>query len=477
MAITNRYDAIVVGSGPNGLAAAIHLARQGHAVKLYEARETVGGGTRSAQLTLPGFTHDVCSAIHPLALASPFFRTIPFEKLGVEWIQPPAALAHPLDDGSAVVLAGSIEATARRLGDDSRAYVRLMGPLVGDWENLISEILGPLRIPRHPIILSRFGLQALRSAQGLIKGKFSGERARALLAGMAAHSMMRLDRPPTAAFSLMLGMLAHAVGWPMARGGSQAIADALADHFISLGGSIETNKQINSVEDLPAARAVLFDLTPKQLLPILGSRIPRSYRRRLQRYRYGPGVFKIDWALDEPIPWAASECLQAGTVHIGGHMEEIVAAEGAVWDGEHPDRPFVLLAQQSLFDPSRAPEGKHTAWAYCHVPNGSTEDMTTRIENQVERFAPGFREVILARATMNASELEIYNPNYAGGDINGGVQDLRQHFTRPAPRINPYRIPGKGLYLCSSATPPGGGVHGMCGYFAARSALSRELAA
>jgi phytoene dehydrogenase-like protein len=447
------YDAIVVGSGPNGLAAAITIARAGRSVLVLEAKETVGGGVRSAELTLPGFLHDVCSAIHPLGVASPFFRTVPLAKQGLEWIHPAAPLAHPLDDGSAVIVERSVTATAQGLGPDAAAYRKLMSPLVADRERLMRDLLGPLRAPRHPLVLARFGLRAIRPAYGLAKGLFQGARARALFAGMAAHSILPLEKPGSAAFGLVLGLLAHAVGWPLARGGSQQIAAGLACYLQSLGGEIVTGHTVASIDDLLPARAVLFDVTPRQLLRIAGQRFSARYRRQLARYRYGPGVFKVDLALDGPIPWKAEVCQRAATVHVGGTLEEIAASERAVWQGAHPEKPFVLLAQHTLFDPTRAPAGKHTVWAYCHVPSGSTWDMTEPIEAQVERFAPGF------------------HPNYVGGDINGGVQDLRQHFARPAPRRVPYATPDKGIYICSSSTPPGGGVHGMCGYFAAQAAL------
>lgn len=466
---------MVVGGGPNGLAAAITLAQAGRKVLLLEGRDTVGGGSRSAALTLPGFTHDVCSAIHPLGLASPFFRQLPLADHGLAWIQPDAPLAHPLDDGTAVVLERSIGATADHLGDDGRRYRRLMGPLAADQPKIVREFLGPLRPPRHPLALARFGLLAIWPAAVLARTLFKGERARALLAGMAAHSMMRLEQPATAAFGLMLAVLGHAVGWPLAKGGSQRIADALASLLTSLDGEIATGREVTSMEELPAAEAVLCDVTPRQLLSIAGPRLPAGYRRRLQGYRYGPGVFKIDWALDGPIPWRAAACARVATVHLGGTLPEIAASERAVWRGEHADQPFVLLAQPSLFDPGRAPRGKHTAWAYCHVPNGSTFDMTERIEAQVERFAPGFRSRVLERHVMTAVQMEAYNPNYVGGDINGGLQDLRQLFTRPTARLVPYSTPAPGLYLCSSSTPPGGGVHGMCGYFAAQAALRSRV--
>jgi phytoene dehydrogenase-like protein len=465
------YDAVVVGAGPNGLAAAITLARAGRSVLVREARDTVGGGCRSAELTLPGFVHDVCSAIHPMALASPFLRSASLERHGLELIHPPAPLAHPFDDGTAAVLERSVAATAATLGSGGASYRALMEPLVRAHERLAPLLLGPLRFPRHPLLLARFGLLALQSARGLAARRLLGERARAIFGGMAAHSMLRLEQPASAAFGLALGMFAHAYGWPLARGGSQKITDALVSCLTSYGGQIVTGAPVHSLDELPSAPALLFDVTPRQLLRIAGQRFPPAYRNELARYRYGLGVFKIDWALDGPIPWRAPECARAATVHAAGTLEEIAASEAAAWRGEHSERPFVLLAQQSLFDPSRAPAGKHTAWAYCHVPSGSTVDMSERIVAQVERFAPGFRQRILSQRTTSPAELEAYNPNYVGGDINGGVQDLRQLFTRPAIRPVPYSTPARDIFICSSSTPPGGGVHGMCGYFAAQTAL------
>ena len=467
------YDAVIVGAGPNGLSAGITLARAGKSVLLLEAKETIGGGTRSAELTLPGFVHDICSALHPLGVASPFFRDLPLARYGLEWIFPPVCLAHPLDDGTAVLVHGTVEQTAANLGPDAAAYSRLMGPLVAGWQGLLGDLLAPLRVPHYPLLMARFGLAGLLPAVTLARRAFRGERARAVLAGMASHAMMPLSKPATAAFGLVLALVAHAIGWPMARGGSQRIADALGAHFRSLGGQIITGQPVRSMAHLPDARAILFDTSPRQLVQIAGDDLPAGYRRALSRYRYGPGVFKADYALDGPIPWRAEECLRAGTVHVGGTMEEIAAAEAATWQGEHPERPFVLVAQQSLFDLTRAPAGKHTVWAYCHVPHGSAEDMTDRLEAQLERFAPGFRDRILARCTLTAADMEAYNPNYVGGDINAGVQDLRQLFTRPVARLDPYTTPVRGLYLCSSSTPPGGGVHGLCGYYAARAALRR----
>ena len=468
------YDAIVVGSGPNGLAAAITIARTGRSVLVYEAKETVGGGCRSAELTLPGFTHDICSAIHPFGLGSPFLRTLPLEQYGIEWVQPPLSLAHPLDNGTAAVLARSLDVTCASLGEDATAYKHLMQPLVENWETIIEAFYGPLRpqaIIPHPFKLANFGRAALRSASGLARTQFTGARARALFAGVSGHAMLPLTVASTAAAGLMLSMMAHVVGWQFPRGGSQKIADALAAYLRDLGGEIVTGVEVKSLDALPPARVVLCDITPRQLLRIAGPRLTGLYKRQLQRYRYGMGVFKLDLALDGPIPWRAEACTRAGTVHVGGTLPEIVRAERAVGRGEHPTQPFVLLAQQSLFDQTRAPQGKHTVWAYCHVPNGSQFDMSERILTQIERFAPGFRERILACHTTNTAEIERYNANHIGGDINGGVQDLRQLFTRPTISLNPYATPDKGLYICSSSTPPGGGVHGMCGYFAARSAL------
>jgi phytoene dehydrogenase-like protein len=467
-----RYDAVVVGAGPNGLAAAITLARADRSVLLLERAGTVGGGARSLALTLPGFVHDICSAVHPLGVSSPFFRSLPLESLGLEWIHPPAPLAHPLEDGTAAVLERSLDATGATLGADAAAYRELMAPLVDDWEVLLPDLLGPLPLPpRQPFKLARFGLRAIWPARHLAKRWFKGEQARALFAGLAAHSILPLERPLSAAFGLVLGAAGHVSGWPVARGGSQEIADTLAAYLRGLGGEIVTGHSVESLDDLPAAQAVLLDVTPRQLLRIAGRRLPERYRRKLDRYRYGPGVFKVDWALDGPIPWRAPECQRAGTVHVGGTLDEIAASERAVWEEKHPEKPFVLLAQQSLFDSTRAPAGQQTVWGYCHVPHGSTMDMTERIEAQIERFAPGFRQRVVARSTKSAAAFEEHNPNYIGGDITGGVQDLRQLYTRPVLSRSPYKIPVKGLYLCSSSTPPGGGVHGMCGYHAARAVL------
>ncbi len=480
--MSNQHaEAIIVGSGPNGLAAAIVLARAGLSVLVIEGQETIGGGCRSAALTLPGFTHDVCATILSLGVSSPFFRTLPLAEHGLEMVYPEASCAHPLDDGTAVIvehdaanpLAG-VDATAATLGPDSAAYRGLVGPVVANWPAITHDLLGPTPLPpRHPLALVQFGLRALSPAHTLARTLFRGERARAVFAGMAAHSLLPLEQPLTSAFGVVLGSGAHAVGWPLARGGSQNFVNALANRLRALGGEIVTGWPIASLDELPPHRIALFDVTPRALLRIAGHRFPASYQRTLRRFRYGPGVFKIDWALSGPIPWRAQGAARCSVVHLGGSFAEIAASERAAWRGEHAERPFVLLAQQSLFDPARAPAGQHTAWAYCHVPHGSPVDMTAAIEAQVERFAPGFRDLILARHTFNAPQMEAYNPNYVGGDINGGVQDMLQHFARPV-LYRPYATPAKGIYLCSSSTPPGGGVHGMCGYHAALTVL-RDL--
>jgi phytoene dehydrogenase-like protein len=466
-------DAIVVGSGPNGLAAAIALAREGVSVRVLEAADVVGGGMRSEELTLPGFVHDVCSAIHPLAVASPFFRSIPLDELGVEWIESPAALAHPFDDGTAAVLERSPAATGETLGDDAKRYQRVFQPLAESVDSILDDLLAPLHVPTHPIAFARFGALAGLPAAALARLAFRGSRARGFFAGLSAHSLLPLTQPATAAFGLTLGMLGHAVGWPFPRGGSQRLADALAAYLRSLGGEIETCRRVESLAELGDTPAVLLDVTPRQMVAMAGEALPDNYRRRLERYRYGPGVFKVDWALDGPIPWRAEQCARSATVHLGGTLEEIVASEREPWRGSVSERPYVLLAQQSLFDPSRAPEGRHSAWAYCHVANGSTIDMTERIENQVERFAPGFRGRILARSALGPAQLEAHDANLVGGDINGGAADLRQLFTRPVARRSPYTTPLPGVFICSASTPPGGGVHGMCGLHAARAALRR----
>ena len=473
--MSESRDAIVVGSGPNGLAAAITLARAGRSVLVLEAAETIGGGTRTAELTLPGYRHDVCSAIHPLALASPFLRELPLVRHGLSFAHPQIPLAHPLDDGSAVALHRSLAETAAGLGSDGAAYRRLMEPLTRDWEPLVGDLLGPVRVPRHPLAVARFARTGLRSATGLGAARFAGARARALLAGTAAHSFRPLESPATAAYGLILALLAHSVGWPVAAGGSQAIADALASLLRELGGEIETGSEVRSLADVPRARAILLDVTPRQLLAIAGDALPQRYRRALARYRYGPGAFKVDYALAGPVPWTAPECRIAGTLHLGGTTEEIARGEAGIAHRRPSARPFVLVAQQSVFDPTRAPAGGHTLWAYCHVPNGSPVDASDAIERQIERFAPGFRDLIRARSVMGTAALQTYNANYVGGDINGGAADLRQLLTRPVVRRVPYATPDPRLFICSASTPPGGGVHGMSGHHAARAALRGAL--
>ncbi len=466
------YDAIVVGSGPNGLSAAIVLARAGLSVLVREANATIGGAARSLPLTLPGFVHDIGSAVHPMAVASPFFRSLPLGDHGLQWIQPPLPLVHPIDGAPPAVLGRSIEETEASISPDGGAYRRLLQPLVRDWDALIPEILSPpIHFPAHPFALARFGIRALWPATGLNKLVFRGDRAKALFAGLAGHSIVPLEKIASAAIGLVMAASGHASGWPIPRGGAQRISEALAAYLRSLGGTIETNAPVDSVDSLPPSRAVLFDLSPRQVAGIAGNRLPQGYLKSLLRFSYGPGIFKVDWALAGPIPWRDPECARTATLHIGGSAAEISASESAAWNGKFDGKPFLLLAQQSLFDPSRAPAGRHTGWAYCHVPNGSTRDVTEAIESQVERFAPGFRDLILARSTRNTAQMEEWNANLIGGDIGGGANNLLQLLFRPTLSFDPYRTPAKGLYLCSSSTPPGGGVHGMCGYHAARSAL------
>jgi phytoene dehydrogenase-like protein len=465
-------DAVIVGSGPNGLAAAIVLAQAGLKVRVYEADAVAGGGVRSAELTLPGFVHDVCSAIHPFALASPLFRTLPLTQHGLEWIEPAAMFAHPFDDAPAALSYRSLDATALGLGGDANAYRRVMNPLVANWSRLESAVLGPLRWPRHPFALARFGVEAFQPIARLARRRFDGVQARALLAGVAAHGMLPLDHMLSAGIAIVLGALAHLVGWVMPRGGAQRLADALTAHLRSLGGEVVTDARVTTIDELDFAKAILCDLSPRPFLAIAGHRLPPGYRRKLERYRYGMGAFKVDWALDAPIPWRDPACLRAATVHVGGTLEELAQSETAAWEGRISERPFVLLAQPTLADPTRAPTGKHVVWAYCHVPHRSTADMLPAIERQIERFAPGFRERVLARHVMTPADLERRNPNLVGGDIASGVMDVRQAFARPTWRE--YSTPLGGVYLCSAATPPGVGVHGMCGYFAAQRAL-REV--
>jgi phytoene dehydrogenase-like protein len=468
-------DVVIVGAGPNGLAAAVRLAQAGASVLVLEGADEPGGGTRSGALTLPGFIHDRCSAVHPLGILSPFLRTLPLEQHGLTWRKPRASVAHPLDDGPAVLLHGGVDDTAAEFASDAdaRAYRRLIAPFVPRAHDLLGDALGPLRLlPRHPFLLARFGLRAIRSAVALAR-RFRGTRARALFGGCAAHAILPLDRALTGALGLMFLVAGHVEPWPVAAGGSQAIASALASLLATLGGRIETGRPIRALADLPPARLYLFDTSPTDLSRIAGPVLPARYLARLGRYRYGPGVFKLDWALSGSIPWRDPRCTQASTVHLGGTFEEIAAAEAAVGRGEHPDRPFVLLCQQSEVDPSRAPAGQHTGYAYCHVPSGSAVDLTEVVERQIERFAPGFRERILARHVTRTADLERENPSYVGGAITGGMADLGQLFTRPVARWNPYTTPNPRVLICSASTPPGGGVHGMCGFHAAETALAR----
>jgi phytoene dehydrogenase-like protein len=472
--VSDAYDAVVIGSGPNGLAAAVALAQGGLKVLVVEGRAEIGGGTRTAELTLPGFHHDVCSGCHPMGILSPFFRTLPLAEHGLEWLRPKVSVAHPLDDEPAVLLTRSLEETAEGLGAiDRRAYRLLLEPFLEDPHGLLEDLLAPFHIPKHPIEMARFGLRGIRSATGLARSEFLGVRAQALFGGCAAHSILPLEWRLTAALGTIFCLTGHVEDWPVARGGSFAIARALGSLLTSLGGRIETKRPIEAMADLPPARAYLFDTSPRDLVKIAGSVLPAQYVERLGRYRYGPGVFKIDWALDGPIPWKDPNVLEASTVHLGGTLDELAAGESAVWRGEHPERPFVLLCQQSQIDQTRAPEGKQTGYAYCHVPAESVVDLTSTIERQVERFAPGFGDRILARHTMNTAALEEYNPALVGGAITGGVTDWRQLFTRPTLRLSPYTTPNPRVFLCSSSTPPGGGVHGMCGYHAARAVLAR----
>lgn len=470
--MAQAYDAVVVGSGPNGLAAAITLARAGERVLVMEGRSTIGGGMRSAELTEAGFRHDICSAVHPLGLASPFFRQLNLARHGVTWIHPPLPFAHPLDGQPAVLLDRNLDRMGETLGVyDGAQWRRLFGPQVKAWPRLAPMLLAPWPIPKYPLELARFGLGALWPAQFLASVWFGGERAKAFFSGLVAHSIQPLSWPLTASFGMVLGLLAHAVGWPIPRGGTQVLADAMAAYLRELGGEIVTDQWVNRLDELPGARTYLLDVTPRQFVEMAGDKLPARYRHQLLTYRYGPGVCKVDYALSAPVPWRDPNCALAGTVHLGGTMAEIARAEAAVWKGEHSAHPFVLLAQPSLFDDTRAPAGKHTLWAYCHVPHGSFRDMSDVIEAQIERFAPGFRDCIIAKHVYTANDMAAYNPNYVGGDINGGVQNWRQLWTRPVLRRNPYSTPLPNVFLCSSSTPPGGGVHGMAGYHAARAAL------
>src|SRR5579864_3217757 len=463
--------ACVVGAGPNGLAAAIVLAQSGLPVDVLDAESTPGGAVRTLELTLPGFRHDFGSAVYPMGAGSPFFSSLPLSNHGLEWIHSPAALAHPLDDGTAVLLSRDLNETRDALGIDGPAWDKLMRPFVERWSEFAPEILRPVSFfPRHPLLMARFGMVALQSAQAVAR-RFRDPRTRALFAGLAAHSFLSLDEPLSGAFGILMAVPAHAVGWPIPRGGAQSLTNALCAHLSTLGGNIRTSSPVEDLAALENYDLFLCDLTPRQLVKVGGKKLSESYKRQLSRFRYGAGVFKVDYALSAPIPWKATECLRSATVHLGGTLEEIAASEKAVCNGQHAERPFVLLAQPSLFDATRAPAGKHTAWAYCHVPHGSNVDMLAKLEGQIERFAPGFRECILARRVFSTADLESMDANLVGGDISGGVMDARQILFRPTRRH--YATSSREIYICSSSTPPGGGVHGMCGYHAAKMALSR----
>src|SRR4051812_20723327 len=466
-------DAIVVGAGPNGLSAAVALAQAGRRVVVYEAQDRIGGGASSGELTLPGFIHDLCSAVHPTAVASPFWRTLPLGEHGLKWIEPRAQVAHPLDEEPAAIAWRSLDATARDLGEDEGAYRELVAPLVNAWPKILPSVLGAPGIPPHPLAMARFGVRALAPAASRAARTFRTERARALMAGMAAHAMLPLEQFPSGAVALVFTALAHTTGWPLPEGGAQRIADALASLLRSLGGEIVTGTRVEKVDDLPRARAILFDLSPRPLLQIAGHRFSDRFRRALERYRYGMAAFKVDWALDAPIPWRDSRVAEAGTVHVGGTLADIAAGERHTWDGNPAERPYVLLAQPTIFDPTRAPAGRHVAWGYCHVPAGSTVDMLPRIEAQIGRFAPGFRDRVLARHVTTPADFERRNPNLAGGDIGMGVMDWPQLFKRPTWRL--YGTSAPDIYICSASTPPGVGVHGMCGYLAAQAALKGAL--
>lgn len=463
--VEKAFDAIVVGSGPNGLAAAIVLIQEGLKVLLVEGKDQVGGGMRTKEATLPGFHHDICSAIHPLAVSTPFFNSLPLADFGLSFLYPEVLAAHPLPDGDSVALYPSMEETAMALGDDYDHYKKLISPLVSQWVDLSADFLGPLRFPKHPLKLASFGVKAIQPATWLVKS-FNNPHTSALFAGMAAHSIQPLSNWATSAIGMVLMASGHVAGWPVAKGGSQSLADALLGYFLANGGEFRSGWMVKDINELPQAKAVLFDVAPRHLLSIAGQRFSKLYKWQLNRYKYGMGVFKVDFALSGPVPWLSEDARKAGTVHLGGSFEEIRQAEDVIWQGKFSNNPYVLIAQQSLVDPGRAPKGKHTLWAYCHVPSGSRIDITETIIRQVEKSAPGFRDLILASNSMNAEEYEAYNPNYIGGDINAGVQDITQIFTRPALRRSPYRTSSKGVYICSSSTPPGGGVHGMCGYFA-----------
>ena len=466
-------DAVVIGAGPNGLSAAIALAREGKSVTVLEAESTIGGSCRTEELTLPGFHHDVCSAIHPGGAASPFFNQLPLHEHGLEWQHPEVMIAHPLDDGTAGVLLRDVDATADALGDDKRAYKRMIGPMLRRWSHIENNVMGPLtKPPKHPLAMASFGVRALPPATITAK-TFKTPQMRALWAGMAAHAFLPLEKAFTSAPGVLFCVTGHLAGWPVAKGGSQALVDALASYLKNLGGTIETSSPVKSLADIPDARVVMFDTSPRAVADISGDKVPSRYRRKLERYRYGAAAFKMDWALSGPMPWTSEPCRRAGTVHLGGTIEEVALSERETYAGRHPENPFMLVGQQSLVDNTRAPNGQHTLWAYCHVPNGSTVDMTDVMERQFDRFAPGWRDLVLARSVRTPKDLEAHNANLVGGDIAGGATDHLQLLFRPALRVDPYHVPGTNLYLCSASTPPGGGVHGMCGFLAARSALRR----
>ena len=475
MSTLNEFDAVVVGSGPNGLSAGVLLAQQGLKVKIIEAKDTIGGGTRTKELTEPGFLHDVCSSVHPTGIGSPYLKTLPLDEYGLEWIHPEIPVAHPFDDGDAFLAFKSLDQTIEQAGKDGKHYRNLIEDFVKTWDSLSHDLFAPIRIPNNPLSMARFGWFGMMSARLLANSMFDEKRTRGFFAGLAGHSILPLSKAFTGSFGLVFATSIHAVGWPVAKGGSASITNALAKYFESLGGVIETGNEVTDIESITESEVVLFDLTPKQIEKIAGSELPLPFRSKLLSYKYGPGTFKMDFALSEPVPWKNEGCRKAGTVHLGSTLEEITHSEAEVWKGNHPEKPYVLVTQQSLFDSTRAPEGKHTLWAYCHVPNGSDKDCSEEIIAQIERYAPGFRDTIISSHSMNAAQFESYNPNYIGGDINGGAQFFRQLIARPVMRWDPYRLPTKGLYICSSSTPPGGGVHGMCGYHAAKSALKNEF--
>lgn len=466
-----KYDAIVVGSGPNGFAAAISLQSAGLSVLLIEGKESLGGGVRSAELTLPGFIHDVCSSVYPLGEDSPVFKQFHLKQFGLEYLKPEYAVAHPFDDGSAAIIQSSIEKTAAQFGEDAENYKRIFSPLVEEWPSIRSAFLGPLHASAYSNAKAKFAYYAISSGRHFAKHQFTTNKPQSAFAGMAAHSMLPLNTLTSSSIAIVLNAMAHINGWPIPKGGAQQITNALASCFKNLGGEIQTGFMVNTLQQLPPSKVVLLDVTPAQLLSIAGDQFSKLYKWQLKRYKYGVGVFKIDWALSQSVPFTNIQCRKAATIHIGGSFQEIYKSEKMISNQQHAEKPFVLFVQPGVIDKSRAPDGKQTAWAYCHVPNGSTTDMTDAIEKQVERFAPGFRDCILARHAMNTQGVETYNPNYIGGDINGGAATLSQLFTRPVLRLSPYRTSAKGVYVCSSSTPPGGGVHGICGYYAARRAL------